>query len=311
MGAHCASQTVYKAFKIVYICLIEPPKIDVLRYLGIPTSPAQIGKVQPDSSIHIERRAEAAVIDALSGAAFCLTATIVNGVANIVKQEQLPEGAQPGITLEELEEAEQAVRADPTVQKLCADVGILPEQICADGWSIGYEDRFPGRRLQQCLMYARLEPHENLYAHPLDFNVVVDSNTNEVLHIDMPPHRVNGKLTGTTRPITDLSLDPLAASGRQRIPPPMTRHDYLPDLLDQKKGGYPMRKDLKPLHVEQPEGPSFAIEGNRVSWQKWDFHVGAHYREGLVFSAITYNDNGAVRPIFYRMGLAEVRTHCS
>ena len=32
----------------------------------------------------------------------------------------------------------------------------------------------------------------------------------------------------------------------------------------------------------QPEGPSFNVTGNHVSWQKWDFRVSFNYREGLV-----------------------------
>lgn len=86
---------------------------------------------------------------------------------------------------------------------------------------------------------------------------MVDSNTNEVVHIDMAPHRLNGgsKLSSaSTRPVADLAQDPLEASGRQRIPPAETSWDYLPDLLAQKEGGFPMRQDVKPLHIVQPEG---------------------------------------------------------
>jgi hypothetical protein len=47
-------------------------------------------------------------------------------------------------------------------------LGIQPDQIGADGWSIGYDQRFPQHsRLQQAFMFARLFEHENLYAHPL------------------------------------------------------------------------------------------------------------------------------------------------
>lgn len=46
--------------------------------------------------------------------------------------------------------------------------GIEPHQIAADGWAVGYDDRFPKhQRLQQALLFARFSEHENLYAHPL------------------------------------------------------------------------------------------------------------------------------------------------
>lgn len=93
---------------------------------------------------------------------------------------QLPDGLEPQITPEELNKADEAVREDANVIKLAAEVGVTASQICADGWSIGYDDRFgKKRRLQQCMVFARFGPHENLYAHPLDFFPVMDSNTYE------------------------------------------------------------------------------------------------------------------------------------
>lgn len=47
------------------------------------------------------------------------------------------------------------------------NTGIEPHQIFADGWAIGYDDRFPKhQRIQQALLFARLSEHDNLYAHP-------------------------------------------------------------------------------------------------------------------------------------------------
>lgn len=48
------------------------------------------------------------------------------------------------------------------------------------------------------------------------------------------------------------------------------------------------------------------MNGNQISWQKWNFHISFHHREGLVLSTVTYNDAGEVRPILYRMSLAEM-----
>lgn len=200
------------------------------------------------------------------------------------------------------------MRNDPRVQQLCRDVGVEPHQIACDGWSIGYDARFPGRRLQQALLYARLEEHEAFYAHPLDFSPVVDSNRREVIHIDFPPHRLgpDGKISGNMKPLTALTADSFTNSGRDRIPPSMQRFDYLPDLLKQHNPDFKMREDVKPLHITQPEGVSFTLEGSRLKWQNWDLHITPHYREGLVLSTITYNDHGVVRPLFYRLSLAEM-----
>jgi primary-amine oxidase len=101
---------------------------------------------------------------------------------------KLPEGTQPQITPGELLACETIVKNDARVQALAKEVGeftlpnlilelgahlpclagVEPHQIFADGWSIGYDDRFPkSLRLQQALLFARFSPHDNLYAHPL------------------------------------------------------------------------------------------------------------------------------------------------
>ena len=110
--------------------------------------------MQPDAGIVIARRAESAVIDAVTGTGYLVKLSVASSTVNVDAVEMLAKGVEPGITLEELEAAEQTVRNDPRVQKLCADVGVQPHQICGDGWSIGYETRFPGKRLQQCFMWA-------------------------------------------------------------------------------------------------------------------------------------------------------------
>ncbi len=51
------------------------------------------------------------------------------------------------------------------------------------------------------------------------------------------------------------------------------------------------RTGLKPLNVVQPEGPSFTVDGNMVSWQKWSMRVSFNYREGLVLHTV-----GSVSP---------------
>ena len=70
------------------------------------------------------------------------------------------------------------------------------------------------------------------------------------------------------------------------------------------EGGY--RTNVKPINISQPEGVSFSINKNEVEWQNFKFHIGFNYREGIVLNNITYLDHGEVRPLFYRMSLAEM-----
>lgn len=75
----------------------------------------------------------------------------------------------------------------------------------------------------------------------------------------------------------------MKASGRHRISPPTEVHDYLPEFLN-GKDGFKLREDVKPLHVEQPEGVSFQMNGNVLEWQKWKVHIGFKY--ALEFSKL-------------------------
>ena len=80
-----------------------------------------------------KRRAEASLINTLTGEVYVLTSVLKpDGTAVVDSFEQLEKGLQPGITMEELVISEEVVRNDPEVIRLCAEVGITKEQImCA------------------------------------------------------------------------------------------------------------------------------------------------------------------------------------
>ncbi|CAN5664507.1 primary-amine oxidase [soil metagenome] len=63
---------------------------------------------------------------------------------------------------------------------------------------------------------------------------------------------------------------------------------------------------LKPLSIQQSEGPSFTVNGNEVHWQNWTFRFAVLPREGPVLYTVSYNDNGKVRPVLYRASCSEL-----
>ncbi|KAK0473120.1 copper amine oxidase [Armillaria novae-zelandiae] len=283
-------ETEIKAIKFITTYLLPPPKKLVLAYLGICLT---LGG-QPEAPTPIIRKAEVDFLDVVNGDTY-----------------NLPEGTQPQISVQELVACEAIVKSDARVQQLAKEVGVLPEQIVCDGWSICYDDRFPQkRRIQQTLIFARLSEHENLYAHPLDFIAMVDANAEEVLHIDFPPHYKNtangATLSVPSTKFPELSEDAFAATSQPQIPPPLKMFDFLPDLMQKNEENLKPRDDIKPLHIVQPEGVSFKLDGNELEWQNWKMHISFTHREGIALSTITYNDNGKIRPIIYRLSLAEI-----
>lgn len=101
------------------------------------------------------------------------------------------------------------------------------------------------------------------------------------LFLDFPPHYnkiQNGHALPvvTNAPVGFGSVEEaFSAANRERIPPPLKPYDFLPDLMAKtEEGGYKPREGLKPLHISQPEGVSFKLDGHVLEWQGWKMHVG-------------------------------------
>ncbi|TRM66237.1 copper amine oxidase [Schizophyllum amplum] len=301
---HTTSIPDITALKFITCGLIPPPKRAVLAHLGIPLTPG--GK--PEPATPIIRQAEVDFVELVKGQSYNTVLSLADGAWNVDTLDLLPEGSQPQISVEELVAAEKTIKADKRIQELAKAVGVEPEQIVCDGWSIGYDDRFPQqRRVQQALIFARFGEHENLYAHPMDFIAVLDSNAETVLQIDFPPTRKstpNGPALSVSTTAPGALGAEFAAANRDRIPPPKKPFDFLPDLMAKSDPDYKPREGLKPLHVVQPEGV-IVHQGATIYADAGDLAAFTH-REGIALSTITYNDNGEIRPLFYRLSLAEM-----
>lgn len=126
------------------------------------------------------------------------------------------------------------------------------------------------RRLARPLCFLRSDPTDNGYARPIEgIRPVVDLNTMEVIRVE--------------------------EFGAWPLPP--LEANYSASRVKEKRHG------IKLLAIEQPEGPSFALTGNQLSWQNWDFVVGFKAREGLTIHDVRYNHRGRLRPILFRASL--------
>ncbi|KAM0328601.1 hypothetical protein ACHAQA_005011 [Verticillium albo-atrum] len=194
--------------------------------------------------------------------------------------EAVPDVA-PTLTLEDLDVTERIARKDPRVIHACRQIGITNmDQVYFDAWAIGFDHRWGfERRLQQGLAYYRASPTDNQYAHPLDFSVVVDTETEEILALDIR----NG----------------------ERIQVPTESHNFLPEYIGESYKG----NRLKPINITQPEGVSFQVRGNELSWGGFKMHIGFNYREGIVLSDVRVNDhhdNDRERTLFHRISVVEM-----
>nr|WP_097321653.1 primary-amine oxidase [Actinoplanes atraurantiacus] len=181
---------------------------------------------------------------------------------------------QPPIMGEEFELVEEILWGNELWNAAMARRGLTePRRVRISALSAGVFD-IPGeqgRRLVRCLAFQQLNDDDNVWAHPIDGVVAyVDLITAEVVEL----------IDDGVFPIPSEAVD-----------------FHLPQTE---------RTTQKPLHITQPDGPSFTVDGNVVTWEKWQFRIGFDQVEGLTLHQIGFEDGGRVRPIIYRASVAEM-----
>lgn len=226
-----------------------------------------------------DRRAFAIIIEQGSGQ---IAEVVANLTKSKVEEWKEVQDVTPTLTLEDLDVMERIARDDPRVIKACEGLGITDmSKVFLDAWAIGVDERWGfERRLQQGLAYYRNSAFDNQYAHPLDFTVVADTEREEVLSVDI--RYVNGERTAM----------------------PMTEHNYLPEFI----GDQYQHDKLKPIDITQPQGVSFQVRGNELSWAGYKMHIGFNYREGIVISDVSMRDpyEDRDRTLFNRISVVEM-----
>lgn len=245
-----------------------------MRFASVNLHPPQKAIVigyQPGNPF--ERAADIVLLDLSDGSTHEVTASISE---NKCTDWSRIEGVQPAIILDEFFEAEAAIRADVGFQAAMAKRGITDmDLVTVDPWSSGhYGDPLESsHRIVRGLVWVHAKPDDNQYARPIDgLSVIVDLASQKILRID----------------------------DEKVYPVPEESSEWSRQFVDKQREG------VKPIEITQPEGPSFTVNGDHLSWQKWDLRVGWTSREGLVINTVTYTDAGEVRPVLYRASLAEM-----
>lgn len=183
-------------------------------------------------------------------------------------------GAQARISIDEFIDGGKMAAADPRVQAALRKRGVTDfDRVVIEPWAAGNFgiESEEGQRIAYCHCWLAAADGGNPYAMPIaNLHPVIDLRARKVVRVD------------------DFGVVPL--------PPEPAKFHHRTAL----------RTDLKPLHVVQPEGPSFTVAGHAVRWQKWQFRLGFNVREGVVLHQIGYEDGGRVRPIMHRASLSEM-----
>ncbi|KAJ5082631.1 hypothetical protein N7532_011674 [Penicillium argentinense] len=186
-----------------------------------------------------------------------------------------------------MQAVEKACRADSRVQAEIQKLKLPPgATVVIEAWAYatdGMNDM--SERTTMCWFYMRLLENEdaNYYAYPLDICAEVSEKL-EVTKIYYLPSSENERVRENAQPYDDRKIHSPELS------------EYHPSLRPEP------RTTTKPYQVIQPEGPSFKVDGNHLSWEKWTMRVGFNYREGLTLHDLRYDG----RNLFYRLSLSEM-----
>lgn len=222
---------------------------------------------------HVARRARAMVLDRDTAQTFDVVVDLE--AEKVVSSTEITDGSAP-VLLQEFEQAPELIKQDPRYVEALAKRGITDmSKVQIDPWGVGNQEQVEveGRRMAGSVSYYRDFPDDNGYAHPIEgVMAVVDLSAGEVVAVH------------------DFGVRPMN-------PEP---YNYTADA------NQPMRTDIAPLEITQPEGVGFQLDGPQLTWQKWRFRINMHPLEGLVLHGVEYLDGEEYRSVMHRGSLSEM-----
>ena len=199
------------------------------------------------------------------------TATVVSvKTLNAAVDGQLP------VLEQEFEAVERILATDDRWLESLSIRGLDVSQVRVAPLSAGVFD-YPneaGRRILRGLAFRQDHPADHAWAHPID-GLVAFVDVTEGCVVD----------------IIDMGPVPIPEASGNFDDPEITG---------------PHRTTLKPIEIVQPEGPSFTLSGNLLTWEKWQVRVTFDAREGVVLHQLGFTDGEVLRPIMFRGSVSEM-----
>lgn len=220
----------------------------------------------------IDRQARVLLLDRATGHGSDLVVSVTqNKILSAENVDAAVDGHVP-ILDQEFEDIESFLLDCPDWLTAVNNRGLDPANVRAVPLSagvFGHEDEV-GHRIVRVLAFYQYDAADLPWAHPID---------GVVAYVDLTERRV-------TKVIDEIELP---------LPTERGQWDAAPHAISP-------RTDLKPIEITQPEGASFTIDGNQISWADWQFRFGFDVREGLTLHQLSV----AGRPVIYRASIAEM-----
>ncbi|RFU22474.1 primary-amine oxidase [Geodermatophilus marinus] len=218
----------------------------------------------------LERRLRVLLLDQTTGQGRDLTVSVTGReVVRVAAIDGVADGQVP-ILDAEFEAIEPILAVDERWVAAMAKRGLDVATVRAVPLSAGsyFPEEF-GHRVVRVLGFHQADEADLPWAHPVD---------GVVAYVDI----TQGVVT--------------AVHDHFDLPVPAERGD-----LDQATHPHPVR-DLKPLEITQPEGPTFTVEDDVVRWAGWEVRVGFDMREGLTLHQVSVDG----RSVVYRASISEM-----
>ena len=195
----------------------------------------------------VDRRVRALVVP---GPGLTMVELVVSIAAREVLHREVIEGMRPALLMGESLTCILACKEHPDYVAALARRGIHDlEHVQIDPWpagAFGYAAE-RGRRMARCISFLRSDADDNGYARPVEGVVVhVDLGRGEVIEV----------------------IDHAERDGVEPVPVATAGARYGADDVG------PLRTDLRPISITQPDGPSFTVEDGLLRWQRWSLRLG-------------------------------------
>ena len=193
-----------------------------------------------------------------------------NKIIDPVEDGQLP------LLDEEFQRVEEIVADAPEWKDALIRRGLDPERTRAVPLSAGYfgDEAEIGRRLARVVAFYQPEDTSLPWGHPVDgLAAYTDLVSGEIIQL-----------------IDDVN-----------IPVPMESAEW-----DKEPHSSGTRTSTKPIEITQPEGASFVLENDVITWENWSMRIGFDHREGLVLNQVAFLDGDKRRSIMHRASVAEM-----
>jgi primary-amine oxidase len=261
-----------EAVRGIVLALPEASTSTRFAYVGLeePTK-GEILAWETDAAALPERKARVQLLDMATSLSIDATVSIDSG--EVLSQVVLDgsDGQLP-ILDAEFEEVGLIANADEGWVAALAARGLTVDDVVLVPLSAGHYG-YPqeeGRRILRTFAFRQDHPADHPWAHPVDgLTAYIDTAARSVIEIvDTPGFEV-----------------------------PETHGNY----DDPELQGAPL-EGLKPIVITQPEGASFSVDGEHVTWGNWDLRIGFDTREGLILRQLSFAD----RPVMYRGSISEM-----